>query len=237
MINNEKFISSNEYWGRGIVIAGIGTKTALAYFIMGRSENSRNRIFYEKGNSIAIAPFDEAKLEDPSLIIYYPIKTAGKHIIVTNGDQTDTIEAFLKEGKTFEEALRTREFEPDGPHFTPRISGIVDTESGDFKLSVLKSATGEGTECDRFFYEYPCPSGTGRFIHTYMGNGKKLPSFEGEPHLMDFGKFAADVSAEEFGQLFWTALNDDNKVSLCAVTFDRATGAKDVSIFNKRMGD
>ncbi len=226
------FLSSNDYWGRGIMIGSVGRKIAVAYFIMGRSENSRNRYFYQEGDWIAIAPYDVNKLEDPSLIIYYPVKTHQNDLVVTNGDQTDTVEEYLVNGKTFEEALRTREFEPDEPHFTPRISGIVDTKSGNYKLSILKNIDGIGKECGRYFYEYAPVDGTARFIHTYEGNATPLPTFEGEPWKVEI---PGDL--DEFTQTIWNSLNDNNKISLCTMMIDRDTDAREIRILNKRMGD
>lgn len=226
------FLSSNDYWGRGIMIGTTGRKIAVAYFIMGRSENSRNRYFYQEGDRVAIAPYDVNKLEDPSLIIYYPVKTHQDDLIVTNGDQTDTIEEHLMTGKTFEDALRTREFEPDEPHFTPRISGIVDTKSGNYKLSILKNIDGIGKECGRYFYEYAPVDGTARFIHTYEGNQTPLPTFEGEPWKVEIPD-----NLDELTETIWKNLNDDNKISLCTMMIDRDTNAKEICILNKRMGD
>lgn len=226
------FLSSNDYWGRGIMIGSVGRKIAVAYFIMGRSENSRNRYFYQEGDRVAIAPYDVNKLEDPSLIIYYPVKAHQNDLIVTNGDQTDTVEEYLVNGKTFEEALRTRKFEPDEPHFTPRISGIVDTKSGNYKLSILKNIDGIGKECGRYFYEYAPVDGTARFIHTYEGNATPLPTFEGEPWKVEI---PGDL--DEFTQTIWNTLNDDNKISLCTMMIDRDTDAREIRILNKRMGD
>lgn len=226
------FLSSNDYWGRGIMIGTTGRKIAIAYFIMGRSENSRNRYFYQEGDRVAIAPYDVNKLEDPSLIIYYPVKTHQDDLIVTNGDQTDTIEEHLMAGKTFEDALRTREFEPDEPHFTPRISGIVDTKSGNYKLSILKNIDGIGKECGRYFYEYAPVDGTARFIHTYEGNRTPLPTFEGEPWKVEIPD-----KLDELTETIWKNLNEDNKISLCTMMIDRDTNAKEIRILNKRMGD
>lgn len=226
------FLSSNEYWGRGVMIGTVGRKIAVAYFIMGRSENSRNRYFYQEDKNIAIAPYDPEKLEDPTLIIYYPIKTCGEHLIVTNGDQTDTVEDFLQKGMTFEEGLRTREFEPDAPHFTPRISGIVNVSTGFSKLSILKNIDGLGKECGRYFYEYAPVSGTARFIHTYEGNDTPLPTFEGEPW-----KVVIPEKLDEFTGQIWNNLNSDNKISLCTMMIDMDTQERDIRILNKRMGD
>lgn len=226
------FLSSNDYWGRGIMIGTSGRRIAVAYFIMGRSENSRNRYFYQEGDKVAIAPYDPAKLEDPTLIIYYPVKTVGNQLIVTNGDQTDTVEEHLNQGGTFESALRTREFEPDGPHFTPRISGIVDMTDGTFKMSILKNIDGIGKECGRYFYEYAPVDGTARFIHTYEGNATPLPTFEGEPWKVEIPE-----DLDVFTETIWKSLNEDNKISLCTMMIDMDTKEKDVRILNKRMGD
>lgn len=226
------FLSSNDYWGRGIMIGTNGRRIAVAYFIMGRSENSRNRYFYQEGDKVAIAPYDPAKLEDPTLIIYYPVKTVGNQLIVTNGDQTDTVEEHLNQGGTFESALRTREFEPDEPHFTPRISGIVDTTDGAFKMSILKNIDGIGKECGRYFYEYAPVDGTARFIHTYEGNATPLPTFEGEPWKVEIPE-----DLDVFTETIWKSLNEDNKISLCTMMIDMDTNEKDVRILNKRMGD
>lgn len=226
------FLSSNDYWGRGIMIGTSGRRIAVAYFIMGRSENSRNRYFYQEGDKVAIAPYDPAKLEDPTLIIYYPVKTVGNQLIVTNGDQTDTVEEHLNQGGTFESALRTREFEPDESHFTPRISGIVDMTDGTFKMSILKNIDGIGKECGRYFYEYAPVDGTARFIHTYEGNATPLPTFEGEPWKVEIPE-----DLDVFTETIWKSLNEDNKISLCTMMIDMDTNEKDVRILNKRMGD
>ena len=226
------FLSSNDYWGRGIMIGTNARRIAVAYFIMGRSENSRNRYFYQEGDKVAIAPYDPAKLEDPTLIIYYPVKTVGNQLIVTNGDQTDTVEEHLNQGGTFESALRTRKFEPDEPHFTPRISGIVDMTDGTFKMSILKNIDGIGKECGRYFYEYAPVDGTARFIHTYEGNATPLPTFEGEPWKVEIPE-----DLDVFTETIWKSLNEDNKISLCTMMIDMDTNEKDVRILNKRMGD
>lgn len=232
VLNDLSFLSCNDYWGRGIILGSTGDSIALAYFIMGRSENSRNRYFYADGRNIAIAPYDRDKLEDPTLIIYYPVKFCGGQLIVTNGDQTDTVESFLNDGRAFEDALRTREFEPDEPHFTPRISGIASCETGAFKLSILKNIDGAGKACGRYFYEYPPADGCGRFIHTYESNGDPLPTFEGEPWLVSIPD-----ELDEFSDLIWNNLNDENKISLVTMMLDRSTGELEYKIFNKRMGD
>ena len=183
-------------------------------------------------SKIAIAPYDKDKLEDPSLIIYYPIKVCGTELIVTNGDQTDTIEEYLNKNGTFEEALRTRAFEPDAPHYTPRISGLIDCLSGDFKLSILKNDDGKGEICERFFYEYGKIAGNGGVIHTYEGDGNPLPTFEGEPKSVDIPD---DI--EKFSSTIWNDLDEDNKISLCTIMIDKDTKDYEMKIFNKRMGD
>ncbi|MCR5201537.1 MAG: IMP cyclohydrolase [Lachnospiraceae bacterium] len=226
-------LAKNEYPGRGIIIgkSADGTKAVTAYFIMGRSENSRNRVFKEEGEGIRTEAFDPSLLTDPSLIIYAPVRVLGNDTIVTNGDQTDTVYDFIKDGKTFEEALRTREFEPDAPNYTPRISGIMHIEGGKFtyKMSILKSDNGNGESCNRYTYEYLEPvNGEGRFIHTYMGDGNPLPSFEGEPEWVDIPD---DIEA--FTNLLWENLNADNKVSLFVRYIDIATGKYETKIVNK----
>lgn len=207
-------LAGNEYPGRGIVLGmdEAGEHMVIAYFIMGRSENSRNRIFQEKDGGIITKAYDESKMVDPSLIIYAPVRTLGDTTIVTNGDQTDTVYDFLAQGKTFEEALRTRTFEPDAPNFTPRISGLL-TLTGDkasYKLSILKSDENDPAYPRRYFFEYEAPrSGIGHFIHTYRCNGQPIPSFEGEPERVTL---AGDV--DTLTQSIWAGLNEDNKVSL-----------------------
>ncbi len=196
---------------------------------MGRSVNSRNRVFVTDGDGLKTKAFDESKMVDPSLIIYNPVLVLGDTQIVTNGDQTDTIYTFLKEGRTFEEALRTRTFEPDSPNFTPRISGIIDSKTGAYKLSVLKSDCGDESSVQRFFYEYAQPkAGEGHFIHTYMGDGEPLPSFEGEPQLVSIPN---DI--ETFTNTVWESLNEENKVSLFTRFIDLETGETESRICNK----
>ena len=226
-------LNTNSYPGRGIVIGRSedGKYAVTAYFIMGRSLNSRNRVFVEDGEGIRTQAHDPSKLSDPSLIIYAPVRVLGKQTIVTNGDQTDTVYDLMAEGKTFEEALRTREFEPDAPNFTPRISGIMHVEDGnyDFSMSILKSEDGNPDYCLRNTFSYPnCPAGEGRFIHTYMEDGDPLPSFEGEPTKVDI---KGDIDA--FTELVWTNLNEDNKVSLFVRYIDIATGEYETRIVNK----
>lgn len=223
-------LRNNTYPGRGIVLGRTpdNKKAAVAYFIMGRSENSRNRIFSPIDDGIKTEAFDPAKVKDPSLIIYNPIRVLAGETIVTNGDQTDTIYQYLEAGKTFEDALRTREFEPDAPNFTPRISGLVAAD-GSYKLSILKSDNGNSGSCQRFFYEYSQPvAGEGHFLHTYIGDGSPIPSFEGEPEPV---KIAADF--QEFADGIWNSLNPDNKVSLYVSFIDLASGQAESKIYNK----
>ncbi len=224
-------LGSTAYPGRGILLgrSSDGKKAVIGYFIMGRSVNSRNRVFVADGDGLKTKAFDESKMVDPSLIIYNPVLVLGDTQIVTNGDQTDTVFTFLKEGKTFEEALRTRTFEPDNPNFTPRISGVIDSKTGAYKLSVLKSSCGDEASVQRFFYEYAQPkAGEGHFIHTYMGDGEPLPSFEGEPQLVSI-----PGSIDEFTAAVWESLNDENKVSLFTRFIDLETGEAESRICNK----
>ena len=205
-------LESNPYPGRGIVLGRSADNqyAIAAYFIMGRSENSRNRVFTVTEDGIRTEAHDPSKMVDPSLIIYHPVRQVGGDLVVTNGDQTDTIRDFLVEGKSFGQALHTREFEPDGPNYTPRISGII-APNGSFKLSILKSADGDPSCCHRFFYTYDHPlAGEGRFIHTYTGDANPLPSFEGEPERVILDAPDAETLADQM----WNALNPDNKVSL-----------------------
>ena len=235
MLDLQQELRENAYPGRGIVIGKSedGTKAAAAYFIMGRSENSRNRIFATEGEGIRTQAFDESKLTDPSLIIYAPVRVIGNRTIVTNGDQTDTVYEGIEKGLTFEQALRSREFEPDGPNYTPRISGIMQVEDGTYHyaMSILKSNNGNPDSCCRytFTYENPVP-GEGHFIHTYMHDGDPLPSFEGEPKLVkipnDMEAFAADL---------WDSLNEDNKGSLFVRYIDIKTGKYETKIINKNQ--
>ncbi len=228
-------IGSTSYPGRGIVIGTTpdGKKAAIAYFIMGRSENSRNRVFVTQDEGIRTEAFDPAKLEDPSLIIYAPVRVRGTDTIVTNGDQTDTIYDLMAEGKTFEESLRTREFEPDAPNFTPRISGVLHFAEGyTFEMSILKSNNGDPDCCNRYNFSYDKPkAGEGRFIHTYMGDGNPLPSYEGEPTVVDIPTNDLD----EFTNLVWTSLNEDNKVSLFTRFINIEDGSYETKIVNKNQ--
>lgn len=225
-------IKDNSYVGRGIVIGkSKDSKSAVfAYFIMGRSENSRNRVFVENGSEVIIHPFDASKVEDPSLIIYSPVRKLENKLVVTNGDQTDTVIEFLEKGEGFEAALETREFEPDGPNWTPRISGMLTFKDGDFdyKMSILKSADPEGTACNRFNYSYKALAGLGHFIHTYMCDGNPIPTFCGEPERVEIPN---DI--DEFTQNIWTNLNDANKISIYVRYIDLETGAETNRMINK----
>ena len=223
-------LRDNTYPGRGIVLgkSADGQKAVIAYFIMGRSENSRNRIFVEEDGGLRTQAFDPAKLKDPSLVIYWPVRKFGAATIVTNGDQTDTIYEFLAAEKTFEEALRMRTFEPDPPILTPRISGLVHKD-GSYRLSILKSANGNAESTQRFFYEYPQPVACeGHFIHTYLGDGNPVPSFEGEPELV---RIEGDI--DSFTSLMWENLNEANKVSLFVRFIDLADGSEETRVVNK----
>lgn len=227
-------LAGNSYPGRGIVIgqSADGKQAVVAYFIMGRSVNSRNRVFVEEPDGIRTEAADPAKMEDPSLIIYHPVRQMGRGLIITNGDQTDTIYDFLKEGKTFEQALRTRTFEPDGPNYTPRISGIVERGEGSFtyKLSILKSCGGDPDFAQRFFFEYAPKAGLGHFIHTYKQDGDPIPSYEGEPTPVFI---EGDIDA--FTASLWENLNQDNKVSLFTRFIDLETGKAETRIVNKNQ--
>jgi hypothetical protein len=235
MLSLENELKGNAYPGRGIVIGKTkdGKKAAIAYFIMGRSENSRNRVFVEEGEGIRTQAFDPSKLSDPSLIIYAPVRVLGNKTIVTNGDQTDTVYELMDKQQTFEQALRTREFEPDAPNYTPRISGILHIENGSYNyaMSILKSNNGNPDACNRYTFAYSQPvAGEGHFIHTYMGDGSPLPSFEGEPKLVGIPD---DMNA--FGEMVWNSLNDDNKVSLFVRFIDIETGCYESKIYNKNV--
>ena len=230
MVSLAKELKENSYPGRGIVLgrSADGASAVIAYFIMGRSENSRNRVFVEEGQGIRTEAFDPSKLTDPSLIIYAPVRVLNGQTIVTNGDQTDTVYDFLKEGKTFEEALRTRTFEPDAPNFTPRVSGLV-LPNGAYKLSILKSNAGNPDSVQRFFYEYAEPlAGEGHFIHTYRCDGSPIPSFEGDPTAV---KIEGDI--DSFTELVWNSLNEGNKVSLFTRFISLTTGETETRILNK----
>ena len=232
-ISLEKELKENSYPGRGIVLGKSpdGKKAVAAYFIMGRSENSRNRIFVEDGEGIRTQAYDPSKLEDPSLIIYAPVRVLGNKTIVTNGDQTDTIYELMDKQQTFEQALRTRTFEPDGPNYTPRISGIMHVDAGkyNYAMSILKSNNGDPSACNRYTFAYENPmAGEGHFIHTYMQDANPLPSFEGEPKLV---QVPDDI--EEFTTMLWNSLNEDNKVSLFVRYIDIESGSYETRIINK----
>ena len=231
--NIATLLNTNAYPGRGIIIGRSrdGKSAVTAYFIMGRSVNSRNRVFVTEGEGIRTQVFDPSKLEDPSLIIYAPVRVLGNTTIVTNGDQTDTVYDGMKEGKTFEESLRCRKYEPDGPNFTPRISGIMNIENGsyDYAMSILKSDNGDPDCCNRYTFTYDNPkAGEGRFIHTYMQDGNPLPSFEGEPEWIDI-----EGDIDEFTSMLWDNLNEENKVSLFVRFIDIATKETETRIVNK----
>ena len=232
-INNiGELIKDNAYVGRGIVIGTTedSTKSVAAYFIMGRSENSRNRVFTESGGEIKTEPFDVSKVEDPSLIIYNAVRKLGDSLIVTNGDQTDTIYDLMSEGKSFKEALETREFEPDAPNLTPRISGILNFKDGGFtyEMSILKSIDSEGSDCCRYTFSYPSKAGLGHFIHTYVCDGNPIPTFQGEPERVEIPN-----SIDEFTETLWNNLNADNKISLYVRYTDLKTGEFEQRLINK----
>lgn len=228
----KELLSSNTYPGRGIIIgkSDDGKKAVTAYFIMGRSDNSRNRVFIENGEEVIIHPFDASKVEDPSLIIYSPIRVYENKLIVTNGDQTDTVYDGLKAGMSFEDALTQREFEPDAPNFTPRISGMITFDENDFtyKMNILKSADREGTACNRFNYSYKALAGLGHFIHTYVCDGNPIPTFQGEPERV---YIPSDI--DEFTQAIWSTLNEQNKISLYVRFVDLETGEVENRMINK----
>ena len=227
-----EIIKGNPYVGRGVIIGKTqsGDKCAVAYFIMGRSQNSRNRVFTLKDTSVFTEPFDVSKVEDPSLIIYSALKVFGDKLIVTNGDQTDTIYDYIKDGKTFTQALRSREFEPDAPNFTPRISGMATFKENDFtyEMSILKSIDEVGSACQRFNFEYPSVSGLGHFIHTYVTDGNPIPTFQGEPERVEIPN---DI--DEFTNDIWNNLDAQNKISLYVRYIDLKTGEYDYRLINK----
>ena len=233
--NISEILKANAYPGRGIVIgkSADGKKAVTAYFIMGRSVNSRNRVFTATEDGIKTEAFDPSKLSDPHLIIYSPVRVLGNKTIVTNGDQTDTIYENMDKQQTFEMSLRGREFEDDAPNYTPRISGILHVENGTFNyaMSILKSAVGNPESCERHTFSYTNPiAGDGRFIHTYMGDGNPLPSFEGEPE-----KIGIEGDIDSFTDMLWTSLNEENKVSLYVKFIDIATGEAETRIVNKNI--
>ena len=228
----EELLRNNTYPGRGIVIGKTpdGTRAMTAYFIMGRSENSRNRIFTEKDGEVFTEPFDESKVQDPSLIIYAAVRSYQNHLVVTNGNQTDTVIEGLKKGETFTKALESRCFEPDAPNFTPRISGMLSFENGDFsyQMSILKSADAAGTACNRYTYHYAPLNGLGHFLHTYVCDGNPIPTFQGEPERM-----TVCDSIDEMTERLWNALNENNKISLYVRYVDLATGRAESRLVNK----
>ena len=227
-----ELIRDNSYVGRGIIIGKSknGKKAVTAYFIMGRSRNSRNRVFVERDGALFTEPFDPSQVEDPSLIIYAAERNYENNLIVTNGDQTDTIYDGLKAGKCFKKSLESRSFEPDAPNFTPRISGILTFADKDFtyEMSILKSADAEGSACNRYTFSYTALPGLGHFIHTYVGDGSPLPTFQGEPERVKIGN---DIDA--FTNSLWDALNHDNRISLFVRYTDLATGDKETRLINK----
>lgn len=229
------YIKENPYVGRGIIVGMTpnGKKAVTAYFIMGRSENSRNRIFLEEKDNLMIKAFDESKVEDPSLIIYYPIRKKEEHLIVTNGDQTDTISEYIDLGKDFRDALRSRNFEPDGPNWTPRISGIIHFNNDNkfsYELSILKSGDDKGSVCNRYFFEYEPIKGLGHFIHTYVTDGNPIPTFLGEPERINIPN-----SIDEFTEDIWNNLNYDNKISLYVRYIDLSNGETENRLINKNI--
>ena len=231
-INLNEYLASNEYPGRGIAVAMApdGRQMFIGYFIMGRSENSRNRIFEATEDGIRTKAFDESKMTAPSLIIYHPVRALEDGtVIVTNGDQTDTILEFLKQGLPMEQALRTREFEPDGPNWTPRISGLLSPD-GSYKLSILKSADAQGSACARYTFEYPALAGVGHFLHTYVCDGTPIPTFQGEPE-----RVTISGTMEEFAHGIWDHLNQENKISLYVRFTDLASGTYQEIILNKNQ--
>ena len=228
----EALLQGNSYPGRGILIGKSpdGKKAVAAYFIMGRSANSRNRIFAEKDGAVFTEPYDASKVQDPSLIIYAAVRCQGNHLIVTNGDQTDTIDAGLRQGLSFSEALESRCFEPDGPNFTPRISGMATFAEGDFsyEMSILKSADAEGSACNRYTFRYAALPGLGHLIHTYVGDGNPIPTFQGEPK-----RAAVCDDIDEMTERLWAALNEDNRISLYVRYTELATGKTESRLINK----
>lgn len=225
-----KLLARNRYPGRGIVIGASqdGRRIVSAYFIMGRSANSRNRVFVSEGETLTIYPADSTKVEDPSLIIYSPIRRLSDNLIVTNGDQTDTIYDFLREGNTFEEALETRRFEPDAPNWTPRISALVDLSGTEYRMSILKAEDAEGTDCVRYSYQYQMQAGLGHFLHTYQQDGDPLPSFSGEPE-----RVMLPDSARKLADEIWENLDPDNKIALFVRYTDRESGEREDVLVNR----
>ena len=231
----EELLCGNPYPGRGIILGRSedGSKAVAAYFIMGRSANSRNRVFVERDGALFTEPFDASKVEDPSLIIYAAVRKYENNLIVTNGDQTDTIYEGLKAGKCFNHALMSREFEPDAPNFTPRISGMITFADGGFsyKMSILKSIDSEGTDCARYMFAYPSKAGLGHFIHTYVTDGNPIPTFQGEPERVEIPD-----GIDDFADAVWASLDENNKISLYVSYTDLATGGTDTRVINKNKG-
>ncbi|MBS5736837.1 MAG: IMP cyclohydrolase [Clostridiales bacterium] len=227
-----ELIEGNSYVGRGIVIGKTADakKACAAYFIMGRSSNSRNRVFVERDGDLFTEPFDPSKVEDPSLIIYAAVRKVGNKLVVTNGDQTDTICDGIKAGKTFSESLKSREFEPDAPNLTPRISGVLDFKNNDFsyEMSILKSADEKGSACNRYTFDFSPLPGLGHFIHTYVCDGTPIPTFQGEPERV----FISD-DIDIFAEKLWSALDEDNKISLYVRYTDLSTGKEESRLLNK----
>lgn len=225
-------ISGNPYVGRGIVIgkSADGKKAATAYFIMGRSANSRNRVFTVKNGEVFTEPFDASKVEDPSLIIYAALRSLDNRLIVTNGDQTDTIYDGVVTGKSFSESLESREFEPDAPNFTPRISGMLTFADNNFvyEMSILKSLDEDGSDCARYTFSYPSKAGLGHFIHTYVTDGNPIPTFQGEPE-----RVAIPDSIDDFADEIWTNLDENNKISLYVRYTDLTDGSYEEKLINK----
>ena len=233
MYKIEELLKNNNYPGRGIALGNSknGKYVVAIYFIMGRSDNSRNRIFKNENDGISTSAFDESKVIDPSLIIYHPVREYNNYLIVTNGDQTDTILDGLKENKSMQESLSKRTFEPDEPNYTPRISGLL-KDDGTYELSILKSIDNKGSDCLRFYYNYPAYNGLGHFIHTYSEDGNPLPSYKGEPKEIEIND-----NIDEFTDLIWNSLNLENKISLYVCYVDKNSKEKQIRILNKNKGD
>lgn len=229
-------LENNSYAGRGIIIgcSNDGQQAIVAYFLMGRSSNSRNRVFLEDGDGLLIKAYDESKLEDPTLIIYSPLRVLGDCTIVTNGDQTDTIYDYMQKGESFEAALRSREYEPDAPNYTPRISGLVtrDGTAFTYKLNILKKQSQNSAACQRNTFEYCACPGQGHFLHTYLGDGEPLPTFSGEPEIISLQNIGG---IDDFAAMLWNSLNADNKVSLAVRYIDLATGQWQTKIINRNQ--
>ncbi len=226
----ETLIKGNPYPGRGVLIGHCAGWSVIAYFIMGRSENSRNRVFREEGDALAIYPFDKSRVEDPSLIIYSPVRVCRGNIVVTNGDQTDTVCAFIEEGKSFEAALDTRRYEPDAPNYTPRISGIIEP-FGTYRMGILRREP-DGDRCEHAYWRYEPEDGAGRLIHTYETDGEPIPSFAGGPRSVKI-----DPDCVAFAESIWRSLDEANKVSLYVRYTDMASGKFTSVLKNKRLGD